>query len=718
MFNGTKELYEFGPFRLDPGERLLTRDGVPLELTPKVFDTLLVLIQNSGRLLEKRELMERIWPDSFVEQSNLAQSISILRKVLGESRLDHRYIQTAPGHGYRFVLPVRAIHCPLEEPVSNSPQLRAATGTEPQNAANSRPGRIWQYTAAAGLVALCGLGVWWTFPSAKHAVPYMQLTDFTDSAIAPVLSPDGRMVAFIRGNDWFLSPDEIWVKALPNGEPVQLTHDPRSKFAPSFSPDGSRVAYSATEPARSAWLTVTVPVIGGEPQTMLRNAEGLTWLGDGRLLFSEIKTGMHMAVVTAGENRLETRDVYVPEHERAMAHFSYASPDRKWVLVIEMDATTAWQPCRLVPFDGSSRGFRAGPSGQCTAAGWSPDGAWMYFSVRDAGGHHLWRQRFPKAAPEQITHGSTTEQGVAVAPDGRSLITSIGMEQSAIWIHDSSGDQQLSTAGQASSPTFSHDARQLYYLLRRELPEPTDELLVADLDTRQSERLLAGFSITSYDVSDDGSEAVFAAKPAGGQSQIWLASLDRRSSPRQLASGGESAPHFGPGGEIVFQQSVNRANYLFRMNRDGTGRAMVAPFPISNVMSISPDRHWAATLTPVNDAQAPAAEIAIPLQGGAPKRICSGYCIARWSPDGRFLYLTFAAAKSTAQNSYGTAAIPLRSSSDLSELPASGIHSIDEAVARFGGFAIRQSNFTPGLDPNIFAYIKTTMHRNLFRIPL
>ena len=69
---------------------------------------------------------------------------------------------------------------------------------------------------------------------------------------------------------------------------------------------------------------------------LLRNAEGLTWLSDRQLLFSEIKTGMHMGVVAAGANGSAKRDVYLPEHERAMAHFSYASPNRKWVLVIEI----------------------------------------------------------------------------------------------------------------------------------------------------------------------------------------------------------------------------------------------------------------------------------------------------------------------------------------------------------------------------------------------
>src|SRR5271155_5729736 len=104
-----KEMYEFGAFSIDPEERLLTRDGTALSLTPKVFDTLLYLVRNPGRILTKDELLKEIWPDTFVEEVNLAVNISTLRKVLGENPQDGRYIATVAGRGYRFVADVRQI---------------------------------------------------------------------------------------------------------------------------------------------------------------------------------------------------------------------------------------------------------------------------------------------------------------------------------------------------------------------------------------------------------------------------------------------------------------------------------------------------------------------------------------------------------------------------------------------------------------------------------
>jgi DNA-binding winged helix-turn-helix (wHTH) protein/TolB-like protein/Flp pilus assembly protein TadD len=108
MSRQEKRLYEFGRFRLDPEERLLLRDEEIVPLTPKAFDLLLALVENSGHLLEKEELMQRLWPDSFVEEGSLAQNVSLLRKTLVESD-DQRFIETVPRRGYRFVVPVREL---------------------------------------------------------------------------------------------------------------------------------------------------------------------------------------------------------------------------------------------------------------------------------------------------------------------------------------------------------------------------------------------------------------------------------------------------------------------------------------------------------------------------------------------------------------------------------------------------------------------------------
>ena len=109
MSQQSNRFYEFGPFRMDARERRLLREGKEIKLYPKDFDTLLVLVENSGHALEKDELLEKIWPDAIVEEGSLAQNVSRLRKILGEGSKDAQYIETLPRRGYRFRAEVHEI---------------------------------------------------------------------------------------------------------------------------------------------------------------------------------------------------------------------------------------------------------------------------------------------------------------------------------------------------------------------------------------------------------------------------------------------------------------------------------------------------------------------------------------------------------------------------------------------------------------------------------
>src|SRR5215470_2402664 len=109
MSNQVNHLYEFGPFRVDVEERLLLREGEAVPLTPKAFETLLLLVESRGHTVEKDELMRRLWPDTFVEEANLTNNISLLRKALDESPNGHEYIKTLPRRGYRFVGDVKTV---------------------------------------------------------------------------------------------------------------------------------------------------------------------------------------------------------------------------------------------------------------------------------------------------------------------------------------------------------------------------------------------------------------------------------------------------------------------------------------------------------------------------------------------------------------------------------------------------------------------------------
>jgi Tol biopolymer transport system component len=544
---------------------------------------------------------------------------------------------------------------------------------------------------------------------------YVQLTDFSDAVIDPSLSPDGRMVTFIRSDSTFPWHGDVYVKLLSGGDAVRLTSGVGTRYAPVFTPDGSRIAFTQvlrTERGRTSWDTWTVPIGGGEPTRMLPNAAGLVWIDDQHVLFSEIKgTGLHMGIVTATVSRSEQREIYFPEHERAMAHYSYLSPDRRWVLISEMDRAGTFQPCRLTSFDASSPGRQVGPQGACTGTAWSPDGRWMYFIAAVGGASHLWRQRFPDGQPEQITFGPGEEYGVSVASDGASLVTAVGQQRSAIWIHDDKGERQVTTEGVAVSPQLSLDARRLYYLVRQSSTTSSDfELRSMELSSGRSDRLITDRPVTQFTVSEDEREVVFSALTPGGVSEIWLAAIDRSTPPRRIAQNADGVSFAGS--DLVFRSLEDKRNFIERIGKDGNGRRRVFDTPILGLVDVSPDGKWATVGAPGPDGST-IVEMAVSIETGVSRVIC-GRCQAFWGPDGKWLY----ALPGPVGDAEFLLAVPLGATQEPPQALSTLVAEASQGAVPSGTRLIGTRFFAPGPNPSTYAFVRREMQRNLYRIPL
>lgn len=613
----------------------------------------------------------------------------------------------------------------------------ATFSLEPERKADRRWPAAAIAVGAAAIIAASAL-VYFRFTrgssTAASDLRWERLTNFDDAAEIPAISPDGKLVAFLRGPGNFGSSanvGQLWLKSLPSGEPLQLTKTTPRKQTISFSRDSSRLYFTQIE-GPFTWNTYELALLGAqEPKLFLANATGLSWAANDRVLYSTIESGIHMKLATSNISRTDERDVYVPrDMQQGMVHRSVLSPDGKWVLAVEMDREW-WKRCRLVPFDGSTQGQAVGPEGSCTAAQWSPDGKWMYFTVDTrTDGSHVWRQAFPDGVLQQLTpSGASEEEGLAMMPDGKSFITAAGTQQSAIWVHDpKDGNKQVTSEGYCYLPTLSPDGSRVYFLKRTPGSHSyfSGELWVSDLKSGNPQRLFPDLLITHFSISQDGTKVAFATEQGQARSGIWIAWLDQTQPPRQLTFEGGDRVFFGKPGQLLFHGSQSSSK-IISIREDGTGAMPASSLDIVQLQNVSPDGRWALVgVTPDGGHGAfNVAIMAVPLARGSPLTICdrcafgfgairSSAPLISWSPDGKWIYVplrpfTFGSLK--------TAALPVTPGSAPPSF-TTGFASEADFARIPGARLIDQDSVFPSVSPVYFVTAHRSAKANLFRIYL
>jgi len=340
----------------------------------------------------------------------------------------------------------------------------------------------------------------------------------------------------------------------------------------------------------------------------------------------------------------------------------------------------------------------------------------MYFSSDAGGRFHIWRQRFPDGEPTQVTSGATEEEGIAITPDGGSLITSVGSRESTLWVRDGKAERQISSEGYADYPRFSLDGKKLYYLVRRNGVSGqfvNGELWVADLGTGRNERLLPDTLVSGYDISPDGTEVVFSATDKEERSRLWLASLDFRFPPRQFPSeADEDQPQWDAAGYIYFRAADGKLNFLYRMKSDGSERVKMLPDPILELYAVSPNGRWALAFEQDTGQDTTARVVANSLDGRARVTICPGYCLVQWNPGAG----TFTVIVNTMEATE-TFVVPVSQGESLPALPPSGIKTRAD-VESIKGAKVLDGAVLWGPKPGLSAFLHQDVHRNLYRVAL
>ena len=346
--NSSAPSFQFGTVTLIPSERLVLKDGHPVPFTPKAFDLLAVLAGNPGRLLTKEYLMQAVWPDVVVEESNLTYNIFAIRKALGESSDSARYIETVPKRGYRFVAPVVRVEADAQGTAAGhdsaigaiertgEAELRSAGRTDMAQTANvPQVGGIRWSPGQLVVAGLVGLALIATALRDRPARPLPATPLYFQEPVVGRLaetgmfsvSPDGRHLLFAaEGADGVL---QLWLRTMmTRRQPVALPGTGVFTIVPNpvWSPDSRFVAFHATGALKRVGLD------GGAPQSICEGAEipvGGSWNREGVIVLGNPLGGLVRCNASGGRIAVAT----VPEESGTEVHIfpSFLSNERQFV---------------------------------------------------------------------------------------------------------------------------------------------------------------------------------------------------------------------------------------------------------------------------------------------------------------------------------------------------------------------------------------------------
>lgn len=536
------EIYAFGPFRLDVASRVLAREGEPLALTAKAFDTLLVLIRHRDRVVDKDELVKLVWPDTFVSDDSLTHSVSVLRRALGDDSTQPIYIVTIPRRGYRFSAPVLVERHGVDLEATNAlpdvdVPVRSASAAVQREPRATRQRLWWALSLLVPAAIAVALAVRLAPTTPIGLAPQATVRFEQDPppgylmASGAVVSPDGRHLAFVarqretgRAQLWVRSLDASRAAALPGTD---------GAFRPFWSPDSDALGFFADGHLKRVGL-------GNQPPQTLAEVgyrpSGGSWSSSGVILFSDRQSRLYAVPETGGDKTAVTnltagRDVahqapfFLPDGRQFLYFVLGSTPETTGTYLGSLDSS---DPVRLL-------------DASCSAASFAEPGYLLYVREGTVMAHRfdLARRRM-EGVPQPIASTRTetaVEIRVGAVSASRNGILTFG------------GDTSM-----AQLTWFGRDGRSLG---RIQSPSPLHNPTISPDDRY---------------VAADGS---------GSNMAIWLVDVER-GTPTRLGDG--VLPVWGPrGSDIVF------TSRRIGGSSDLVSRSIMGPSPDESLLLRTPE---------------------------------------------------------------------------------------------------------------------------------
>jgi Tol biopolymer transport system component len=594
MVHASREIYRFGDFELDTGESVLRHKGEIVPLAPKALQALTLLVRNAGRVVSRSDMVESLWPDAFVEESNLTVTISNLRRSLGDTDTGNTFIETVPKRGYRFVPQLKT--------------LRPMTG------------------------------------SRFNLMEIVRLTNF-GRVLDVALSSDATFLAYVPID---AGQHSLWIWDLKSGEKHELLPPaPALVWGIRFTLDGKHLFYTTTEPNTTIStlhrLTLRDDSAHDSRPVVVNIDSPVAISPDGKkIAFVRGFPGQHRdALILADVDGTNEKEIISRQHPNKFSLSSPSwSPDGKLIAVgtsrnnkleftilgIQLNDEPAVELC---PWDWKD----------LRAVAWSADSDTLYFSAtaKNSSSLQIWQLPYPDCEPQRVTNDTNSYEELSLAQHPPTLATIQTDALSNIWMVPKAGLPRRITSGRTEGFDGLAVARNRIFYASTENQQP--DLWSMNPDGSDSKRLTRDGCLFPS-VSRDG-RYVSLVSAEGGIHHIWRMDADGKNK-KQLTNGdGESYPMISPDGQwIVYTPQGKDRNTLWRVSIEGGEPLQLTTQGIAIKAVVSPDGSRLACI--YRNDESDKWKIAIlSAEGGTALLVFAlpypYHQVIRWSPDGQGL---------------------------------------------------------------------------------